>query len=66
MSMYVLIHTSLRCLMAAASSAGASNGTGSSKLLGDQKRFQIEDGRGCESWGIALEVTGWSEFGPSP
>lgn len=57
-SMYVLSQTSLRSRIASASSSVASPGTTSSKLMGDQKRFQIDAaGRGCETGVIALELT---------
>ena len=58
MSMYVLSQTSLRYLIASASSAVAPSGTTSSRLVGDQKRFQIDAAaRECESGLIAPELT---------
>jgi hypothetical protein len=48
MSMYVLSQMSFLCSMASASSADAAGGTSSRRLVGDQKRFEIEAGRRCE------------------
>ncbi|MDM0001438.1 hypothetical protein QTI24_22735 [Variovorax sp. J22P240] len=45
MSMYVLSQTLFRRRISSASVGEASAGTCSSKLVGDQKRFQIEGGR---------------------
>src|ERR1700751_997759 len=55
--MYVLSQTSLRCRIPSASSAVTPSGIASSRLEGDQKRFQIDAaGREYEGVLIALEL----------